>query len=1429
MSSISVKWGAVLIALNTLFGTAAYADAASAGQTAVFTDLKQADPSKISAILDAAEKGYLSGDPNGQFRPEATITRQELAVILTKVLSLKSDSKAFSLYKDVSDSSWSTYAIEAVKQAGIMTGDGNGRFNPSRPVTTEELATIIVRAINGSGARSMLANPAENGTVISAWAKTSVDVAAQLKLSELFENISNPKAAVQRQDIASLLLYTFSQTEQSAVITRINRDFVTIGDTSYLIEGPLKELIGDTNREALEGAVLKFSSLNRHVSGLQELEIVKKGAQLYTASLPSNTLLSISADDVTINGDVTGELKLNEGASKIQLQGNINQFTINSSLSIAINGNGSLQNLKVNSGSKITIDPSLSIQTLHLPDNVLPAQIIQNYIAIQSNIKHVQTASGAIVITAPITSVSTGNQHAANHAPTVANLIPALSRSVADGSQTVALSSVFADLDGDALTLSAVSSDTGVATVSVTGTTLSIIPVTAGTTTITVTANDGNGGTIDATFIAVFTAPVPVNHAPTVANSLSNLNKSVNDGSQMVGLGSIFADLDGDALTLSAVSSDTGVATVSVTGTTLSIMPVTAGTTTITVTANDGNGGTVDTGFTVVFTAPAPVNHAPTVANTISDLNKSVDDGSQTKDLSSVFADQDGDSLTLSAVSSDTGVATVSISGNTLTVVPVNAGTTTITVTANDGNGGTVDATFTAVFTPPVPVNHAPTVANTISDLNKSVDDGVQTTDLSSVFADLDGDTLSFSAVSSNTGVATVSASGNTLSIMPVNAGTTTITVTANDGNGGTVDASFTAVFSPPVPVNHAPTVANSISNLNKSVDDGSQTKDLSSVFADLDGDALTLSAVSSDTGVATVSVSGATLSIVPVTAGTTTITVTANDGNGGTVDASFTAVFTAPVPVNHAPTVANTISDLNKSVDDGSQTKDLSSVFADQDGDSLTLSAVSSDIGVATVSISGNTLTVVPVNAGTTTITVTADDGNGGTIEATFTAVFTPPVPVNHAPTVANSISNLNKSVDDGVQTTDLSSVFADLDGDTLSFSAVSSNTGVATVSASGNTLSIMPVNAGTTTITVTANDGNGGTVDATFTAVFTPPVPVNHAPTVANSISNLNKSVDDGVQTADLSSVFADLDGDTLSFSAVSSNPGVSTVSVSGSTLTIVPVSAGTTTITVTADDGNGGTVDASFTAVFTAPVPVNNAPTVANNISDLNKSIDDGTQTTDLSSVFSDEDGDALTLSAVSSNPGVATVSVSGSTLTIVPVSAGTTTITVSANDGNGGTVDATFTVTFTDAVPNATGIFISETVFGSDYLQAIELYNPTGESIDLSKLRIERSDSTDVIEIDDPTVELNSKQAIVITGPLGDSYDYFSQSFLITDDTNPVTLYLYYDNVLVDIAVISPYQSLARKSGRIIGSTTYEDSDWIDRGTDYTADLRTYEVD
>ncbi|MDI7744284.1 hypothetical protein QMK38_19925, partial [Lysinibacillus fusiformis] len=68
---------------------------------------------------------------------------------------------------------------------------------------------------------------------------------------------------------------------------------------------------------------------------------------------------------------------------------------------------------------------------------------------------------------------------------------------------------------------------------------------------------------------------------------------------------------------------------------------------------------------------------------------------------SSVFTDADNDTLSLTAVSSIGATATVDMSGNTLTITPGIAGTSTITVTANDGNGGTVLESFIVTINDP--------------------------------------------------------------------------------------------------------------------------------------------------------------------------------------------------------------------------------------------------------------------------------------------------------------------------------------------------------------------------------------------------------------------------------------------------------------------------------------------------------------------------------------------------------------------------------------------------------------------------------------------------------------------------------------------------------------------------------------------------------
>ncbi|WP_141240346.1 S-layer homology domain-containing protein, partial [Paenibacillus odorifer] len=395
MKSISLKWGATLVALNTLFGGTLYASAAEI--TPPFSDLTEIQQTKSAAILEAARLGLLKGDPNGQFRPTATMTRQELAAILAKTLKLDSSVNSASSFRDVSDSSWSVSAIEAVKKAGFMEGDLTGDFNPSRPVTREELAVIFVRAIRGTGAQGGQANKIKDESTISNWAKEYTDVALRLKLIDSPEDMFSPKGTVQRQDMASFLLNIFKEEQQTATIDSIDGDFVTINGTPYLIEGKLKELMGDNNHDALRGAVLKFNSLNRHVDGLQELEIVQKGVQLNTSGLPSGSLLNISGNDVVIKGNVTGDLKIKNGVSSITFQGQIGQIIVDSITPVTIHGSGSLQTLKiVEGGAKITIDPSLSIQNLQLPGNSLPSHFITNYTAIQDNIQTVQNTSGAV-------------------------------------------------------------------------------------------------------------------------------------------------------------------------------------------------------------------------------------------------------------------------------------------------------------------------------------------------------------------------------------------------------------------------------------------------------------------------------------------------------------------------------------------------------------------------------------------------------------------------------------------------------------------------------------------------------------------------------------------------------------------------------------------------------------------------------------------------------------------------------------------------------------------------------------------------------------------------------------------------------------------------------------------------------------------------
>ncbi|MCR4437227.1 MAG: S-layer homology domain-containing protein [Eubacteriales bacterium] len=106
-----------------------------------------------STVGTAYKNGLISGKSEDIFDPEGGITRQEMAVIISKVLESKGykrgDIKRLDTFSDGSEmADWAKEAIALVAREGIITGDGNGRFLPKEKATRAQVAVVLYRLYN---------------------------------------------------------------------------------------------------------------------------------------------------------------------------------------------------------------------------------------------------------------------------------------------------------------------------------------------------------------------------------------------------------------------------------------------------------------------------------------------------------------------------------------------------------------------------------------------------------------------------------------------------------------------------------------------------------------------------------------------------------------------------------------------------------------------------------------------------------------------------------------------------------------------------------------------------------------------------------------------------------------------------------------------------------------------------------------------------------------------------------------------------------------------------------------------------------------------------------------------------------------------------------------------------------------------------------
>jgi spore germination protein YaaH len=99
------------------------------------------------SILDMVKKGWMIGASDTQFMPDSPVTRAQAAVILVRALGI--DTSAVQDQAAFTDTAnhWARTEIEAARRYGLVQGTGDGKFEPDATLTREQMAVLLDRIL----------------------------------------------------------------------------------------------------------------------------------------------------------------------------------------------------------------------------------------------------------------------------------------------------------------------------------------------------------------------------------------------------------------------------------------------------------------------------------------------------------------------------------------------------------------------------------------------------------------------------------------------------------------------------------------------------------------------------------------------------------------------------------------------------------------------------------------------------------------------------------------------------------------------------------------------------------------------------------------------------------------------------------------------------------------------------------------------------------------------------------------------------------------------------------------------------------------------------------------------------------------------------------------------------------------------------------
>lgn len=287
----------------------------------------------------------------GKFRPDAPITRGEMAVIIDRIIHYQTASA--NTFSDLGQAFY-TNAVLKASAAGVMSGYA-GKVRPTDNITREEAVTMLGRALGIM--ESMTGAVFTDTNSISAYAKGFVNAMSTRGFVAGYDGKFNPQAPITRAEVVKILdnavtgFYSaageYSQNASGIVI--VNESDVVLKNMTVTGDLIISEGVGDGD-VTLDNVTVTGNTIVRG-GGANSINI--------TGNSNISAIIIEKKDDgkvrvVTADGVVIPAVVINDGKDDVILDGSFTNVTVNTDVNVIIAENTVIATLTINSTAAVT-------------------------------------------------------------------------------------------------------------------------------------------------------------------------------------------------------------------------------------------------------------------------------------------------------------------------------------------------------------------------------------------------------------------------------------------------------------------------------------------------------------------------------------------------------------------------------------------------------------------------------------------------------------------------------------------------------------------------------------------------------------------------------------------------------------------------------------------------------------------------------------------------------------------------------------------------------------------------------------------------------------------------------------------------------------------------------------------------------------------